>query len=332
MSARTRVRGGIAALAMVATAVGLTGCGGDEVRVAQPAAKEGAQPLVAVPQATSILDAVDAALVKGVQGGTVQAYDGRISGPYKQITAARIKVEKDRKVKPAAPPAVQRLRLLVPTGTDWPRFFVAVGNAEGQATPVLRVLSSPNPRAPYALWSELTMLPGATLPEVAPAVTGAAQLALDDDALGRTPKDVLGSFAGYLTRQGKGPEAAQFERNAYTDQLVARLGAHRKTVDKVATISSTHWMDPEAAYAMRTADGGAILVGAFRQRYTLTVRKGKGTITVDPTLAALAGKKSFSTAFTRMSVETVALRVPPGGKGPVTVIAAQKGDVGAVVK
>ena len=76
------------------------------------------------------------------------------------------------------------------------------------------------------------------------------------------------------------------------------------------------------------------MFGELKQQYVITVKKGKGAVDVtDQDLAALAGgQKKIKTSLTRTAVEIVVLQVPPRGKGLITVIAAQKGDVKAVLK
>jgi hypothetical protein len=285
-------------------------------------------PSVAVPQAQGILDAVDLAVTNGTQKRTAEAFGDRVIGPYRNFAVAQAKVDAARKAKSVVP-QFERLRLVVPDATAWPRFFVAVGNVKGQPTPVLRLLMSPTARTQYGLWSELSMLPGATMPQVAPATTGAPALAQNDATLVQTPKDVVTKFATYLNSSGK-QEAATYQRNEFADQVIARLAEDRKRLKAVATVTSIHQPDLRAVFSLRTADGGAIVIGTVSQKYTVAVKAGQPGAKVDPALAALAGGKvQFGKSFTRTAVEVVAFAVPKRGGGPITVFAAQKGDIAA---
>jgi hypothetical protein len=312
----------------------LAACGSDVTRVSDPPPDPVAHPVVAVGQAGSVLDAVETALLAGVNPEGSGTADPRLVGPFRELAVADAKIAAERKTKVAAPAEVERLRLIVPTTRSWPRFFVAVGNTSTDATPVLRLLSSPAPRSPYGLWAEAAMLPGVTLPDTAPADTGSAVVAPDATGLVATPKEVLSGFAGYLNGSAKSAVSKQFRPSVFSDQLRQRLAGDREEVKELATVSSKHTVGSAEPYALRTTDGGALVFGELKQEYVITVKKGKGTVDVtDKDLAALAGdQKKIKKSLTRTAVEIVVLHVPPRGKGLVTVIAAQKGDVKAVIK
>jgi hypothetical protein len=177
------------------------------------------------------------------------------------------------------------------------------------------------------------MLPGATVPEVAPPDTGADALAQDDGSLAMAPKDVLTKFAAYLNSEGK-TEGGSFKRNTFGDQVVQRFLQDQQKLRAAATVTSEHTPDLRTVFSLRTADGGAIVIGALTQKYTVAVKAGQPGAKVDPALAALAGGKvQFGKSFTRTAVEVVAFSVPKnGGEKAATVIAAQKGDIAAAAK
>src|SRR4051812_19927110 len=312
----------------------LAACGPQASEVADPPPDPVAHPVVAVGQAGSVLDAVESALRTPVPAKDAGAQDGRLLGPFRELARADARIAAERKTAVAAPAKVTRLRLIVPTTKSWPRFFVAVGNASTSSTPVLRVLTSPTPRTPYGLWAEPVMLPGTTLPDTAPALTGSGLVAPDASGLVGTPKEVLSGFASYLNQGATSAASKQFRRSTYSDQLLQRLAADRKALKAVATVTSKHTVGSPEPFAVRTTDGGALVIGELQQEYVITVKKGKGAVDVtDKDLAALAGgQKKIKKSLTRTAVEIVVLQVPPRGKGLVTVIAAQKGDVKAVIK
>lgn len=330
MRTRTAVRGPAAVLTAL---FALAGCGADVVEVtAPPATDPRAYPVVSAGQAGSVLGAVDAALVRGVGAkDTAKTVDARLVGPFRELALAQARIAAERKKKVPAPEAVTQVRLIVPSSRTWPRFFVAAGTSAEAPTPLLRVLTSADPRSPYGLWAEADMLPGATLPETAPPAVGAEMLPAGAPGLAATPEQVLGGFAAYLDAGAKATATRPFRRSAFSDEVVRQLAADRKELKQVATVSSRHTVvgDP---FAVRTKDGGALVVGRFEHRRVITVKKGKGTVKfADPALAALAGgKKQFKKKITRTAVEVVVFAVPPSGKGRITPIAAQKGDVKAV--
>jgi hypothetical protein len=323
------------AFALVGCAALLAACGAQPVEVSDPAPDDVAYPVVAPGQARSVLDAVDGALDNAVPKNGKNV-DARVLGPYRDFAVADALVAAERKRGPRKPATVERQQLIVPTSTGWPRFFVAVGSSTAASTPVLRVLRSTSAREPYGLWAEPVLLPGVTLPQVNSATTGAAAVSADSGGLVLAPKEVLSRFASYLNGGARTTSSAPFRRSVYSDQLLQRLAGDKKVAKKVGgTVSSTHSVvGGTSPLAVRTADGGALVIGELSQKYVVTVKKGKGSIKIDDAdLRALTGgKKSFSSSITRTALEVVVFSVPPRGKGQITVVAAQKGDVKATAK
>ncbi|GAA3619052.1 hypothetical protein GCM10022223_39840 [Kineosporia mesophila] len=324
-----------AALGLLLTPLVVAGCGEETLTVVAPQADTQAYPVVESGQARSILDAVDKAVSAGVSPkDTTETADARLLGPYLEIRLAEAEVAARRKKKAGTPDEVTREALIVPRTTDWPRFFLAVGRSRQASTYLVRVLRSDSARDPYGLWAETMMLPGASLPET---TTDPSMLTQDADGLLLAPKEAIEGFAGYLNGKGKGKGAENFRRSEYSDQLLQRLEADEKALKEVATVSSKHVAVDENPLAMRTDDGGALVIGRLRQTYTVKVKSGSGKVKVkDADLAALAGSKDalqFSKSFTRTAVEVVVLHVPAqDSKERVRVVAAEKGDVKAEVK
>jgi len=331
----SRAIGRRGALGLLLTPLLVSACGRDDLVVSAPAADPQAYPVVDSGQAQAILDAVDQAVEAGVGAkDTVRTADTRLSGPYLEIMLAQARVAAGRKSKTPAVAEVSREALTIPVGADWPRFFLAVGSSASASTFLIRVLRSQTAQDPYALWAQAQMLPGATLPE---ATVDASALPGDADGLLLTPVEAVEGFAGYLNGKGKGENAENFRSSEYSDQLLQRLAADQKSLKEVATVTSEHVAADETPMAMRTDDSGALVVGRLRQTYTVKVKPDSGKVKVkDADLAALAGGEEelqFSRSFTRTAVEVVVLHVPAkDSKERIRVVAAQKGDVKAVVK
>lgn len=325
-------------------ALALAGCArGDDV-APDVAVQPGPYPVVGLTQAASVLESVNTALAGARGVRSASRLGDRLIGPYRQIWLTGARVDHARNRTSPAPGDFALVKLLVPRAPGWPRFFVAVGQVEGESTPALRVLRSADARTPYGLWAQASMLPGATLPQTAAAATGVAALPAEATAgLVMSPARAVSGLAAYLTAAGGGAGDAgrsggrdgsgQFRRSSYGDQVVQQVLLDRKALKAVATVSSTHRAARTAPLALRTADGGALVVAELEQQYTLRTRSGRGVALTDQDLIALAGgKKQFSKSFTRRTVEVVVLDVPPAGGGQVSVVAAQQGDVAATAK
>jgi hypothetical protein len=314
----------LAVVTGAACLLAVAACSSPSERTARAPADPGPHPVVAVPQAERILDSVDVAL--NGSAGNPAAAGARIAGPYKQILAVRKPRPSGTAAPTATPSAAQRTRLVIPLGGGWPRFFVAVTTLPNQPTPMMRVLVSASPRTPYGLWGELTMLPGATLPEVAPAEEGAPAATRAPGSTRPAPADALARYADVLAKGSASRNAKQFAPSVFTDQVTASSAADRRLLAKVATVTTTHTVVPGAVFALATADGGTLVIGEIRQTVKIAIKRGSGTVKVsDPQVARLAGKTRFSKRINRTALEVVALRIPPSGA--VTVVAAEKANV-----
>jgi hypothetical protein len=324
----SRGLGVVAALTLV---VALPGCSAGERVAAAPAAAP-AHPAVTPLQAVQILGTVDAAIVRGVQGRDPEQLGNRAQGPAHEAIAAAITVQAALKQPPSVPPSPNRPRLMLTLAGPWPRWFAAAGSSPSSSTPLLRVLTSPGARTPYGLWGQLSLLPGAALPEVASATMGAPVLGAAATGLAATPADTVARYAELLNRGDASPYAAQFATDTYRTELTSQLGTDRAAFQKVGVgeVLAQHTASKDAPLAMRTKDGGALVIGRIDQRYTATVSPGRGSVRLDPQLAVLVGKPSIAVSLERRSVQVLAFYVPPvGTTGPITLLAASKSDVSA---
>jgi hypothetical protein len=279
-----------------------------------------------------ILGAVDAALVRAATAGNAAAAGDRALGPAREGLVATIAVQTRLKRPPTPPAAPSKPRLLLTRAEGWPRWFLAAGATPASASPVLRVLQSPDARHPYGLWAQLQLLPGAVLPETAPTVVGATPLAPHQAGLVRTPTEVLRRYTDLLNRGDASAYRGEFAPDAYRTELTDQLGADRKLFATAGAgqVTALHKFAPVGPFAMPTADGGAIVIGRVDQRYQVVVAPGRGPVRLDAPLAALAGRPSVSRHLDRWSVEVLAFAVPKAGSSAkITLIAASRTDVAA---
>jgi hypothetical protein len=307
----------------------LAACGRPEVGTV---AADPAHPAVVPVQAERILTSVDTALDRAFTARNPRLLGGRATGPAARTLAARLTVaSKLGRTVPAPGPLVLR-RLVLPAAGGWPRWFLAAGQVAGQPTPVIRVLRSLGAREPFGLWGELSLLPGASMPGLASPQTGTPVLAPDTaQGLVLPPSQVLAQYAKVLTTTTPGTQAQGFALDQFRTQVAGQLAADRRTLGRIADVDTLHRPSADGLLALRTADGGALVVAALEQLYKVNVRTpGRGVVTLDTDLAALAGVPRVGHALQRTSVELLAFQVPAAGKGQVTLVAAAKGDVSAV--
>ncbi len=307
---------------------GLAACSGTETGTPEA---DGPHSAVVAEQAVGILAAVDAALARAFQARNPRLLGARAVGPAGRALTARLTVATKRHTTLPVPGPLTLKRLVLPAAGDWPRWIIAAGTLPGESTPVLRVLRSLDARSPYGLWGDLSLLPGATLPSVATPFTGTPLLAPDSAAgLVRAPSAVVKDYATALMSSTATVPGTRFAPDQFRQQVAGQFAKDRGLLGGLARVEATHRPAADGLVALRTSDGGALVVAALEQLYTVTVRPGSGQVTLDADLAALAGVPRIGRTVQRTSVETVAFAVPPSGGGSVTVLAAAKDDVSAV--
>ena len=308
----------------------LAACGGPGD--GEPAA-EGPHPAVGPAQAERVLTSVDATLDRAFEARNPRLLGARVTGPAGRSLAARLTVADRLKRTVRAPGPLVLRRLVLPAAADWPRWFLAAGEITGAPTPVVRVLRSVTPREPFGLWGELSLLPGASLPALASPQTGTPLLAgTGAQGLVAAPADVVAAYAKALTAPTSAVQGLGFALDQFREQVTGQVAADQRALLGVADVTTTHRpASDDGLLALRTADGGALVVAALEQLYRVQVRGAARPVGLDPDLAALAGTSTLRRTLQRTSVELLAFRIPQQGGGPVTLVAAAKDDVSAVV-
>ncbi|HEY6793727.1 MAG TPA: hypothetical protein VI248_03480 [Kineosporiaceae bacterium] len=329
LASRWSIRRGPVAAGMLAVLLA-AGCG--DTRVPSDPDPGPAHTAVTPPQALQILDTVGATVVRAVQARDAAQFGGRAVGPARDAFSAAIAVQATLREAPSVPPSPGTPRLVLTLAGPWPRWFLAAGSSPASRTPLVAVLRSADPRSPYGLWGLLNLLPGATLPELASATVGAPTLAPTATGLVCSPADAVARYADLLNRGDTSAYHGQFTDDAFRAELTNQLGADRKAFESIGIgeVVSTHAVASQAPLAIATRDGGALVIARLDQRYAATVTPGRGSVTLDAELAALAGRAAVSTSLERRSVEVVALHVPKAGAvDKISLVAASRSDVSA---
>jgi hypothetical protein len=229
-------------------------------------------------------------------------------------------------------------RVLLTRGTAWPRWFLTVGSDSGKAVPRMSVLLAGKEGTDHGIWAQMLLLPGRALPAVDPATEGAERLAPTAPGLAATPSQVAHRYADLLNRGNSSTFVTGFASDDFLRQVREQLAADRHRMVRtqngkevsVGTITSTHAVRPDGILALRTADGGALVIVSLRQTQVLKVTQKGGKLRPDSSLTALAGRATFADRLTRVSAEVLAFTVPKAGSGgKITLIGATKGDIAA---
>lgn len=349
-------------------AIALAGCTSSSALTPQPREQQGPQPALSDVQLQRVVEGA---------GGVVPVVDSadsaldaevaarRLGGAALEArTAAYVVAEAARKAEggdPATAPVVralggERLVEAVPAAEKWPRTVITVSDtaatktADGEETgstsgaedaPVLTVMTQQDARAPYQVLARANLLPGATFPPLTQrdAAVQAVPAAADDaGGLVSSPRQVLVDYADVLTKGTGSDHYAGFATSAFTDTVLAEQAQQEEASGRFADLSVAHAPRQDVLWALRTADGGAVVVGVIDGTRTLAANAEGVTLNASPEVAALGGSPT-STKQTVTTAETVVITIPPasGSREPgsgadareLTVVGAER-DLTAV--
>lgn len=311
----------VAALPAVlgATALLLAGCA-----VAPPVPAPEAPTVAAVVSETQerkILDAVATTVAEHDEPSSAKGLAERVTGPALAMREAELRL--------AAETGNERWRtdlstdtqqVVLPSDKGWPRTSYAV-QPDGPIAPALMVFDQASAREQYQLWGYVSLVPGVSLPPFADPGLGSAAVAPDDDAsLVSAPQDALAGYAEVLTDG----EAAKGTAAYDDDRLRQELRQLEKSQTEVPGWKTTEGKYSFAAKvdestglrAVRTADGGALVVGGLTSTQTIELGQEGAEIKADalpPAQQALLGDRAVTGRLRTSYQDLVALYVPSAG-------------------
>lgn len=318
----------IAALGV--TALTLTGCA-QLPTAATPTPGDG-EPLVVEPvQANAVVEAAGAVLQGATDPATVDltALATRVSGPELEFRTAAHTIATAGATPPATGAAddYTAISSILPRDDGFPRWFATVTDAGADQAPSLVVFRTDSARDPYTVWASPSLLPGAALPTLAAPADGVATVAADEDTnLPAAPRTIVDHYADVLTNGDSSEFVGEFGADAYRDGVQAAVEADTSAVEGAGgTFEQDRTVVPDSTLAVRTRDGGALVVAAYTWTTVLGIPDRAISGTLDPAFAALAGRDTAqTTTVERRSV--VVFSVPPG-QGAVQLIALESGLV-----
>ena len=315
--------------ALVLTTAGfllLTACTPDLPEVQVDPAPSAPPVVLTVDQDEVILTAIGETLTAASASLDPAALDSRVTGPALTFRTAEFTVA----TATGSPDAISEIPTTVqsevlPTTQTWPRTTFAVSERpQNLQTERLLVTEQATARDPYKLWGWIRLFPGVTLPAFPAAAIGTEAVAPDDPTLLLTPADAVAHYADLLTNGDASPYLAEFP----TDPLREQMSALReKRAASAAEITGTYTLQftptAGALRTLRTADGGALVVGEITSLETL---KGEESakISPSPTEQAFIGATEPSNSLTVGRTSLVGIYIPPASAGtPVSVIGSE---------
>jgi hypothetical protein len=304
-----------------AASVLLAGC------AAEPPAPDAEPPVVAAvvseSQERKILASVAATVAEHDDATAAEGLRARLTGPALSMRLAELRLaaatgDEGWRTDLSA----QTQQVVLPSDQGWPRTSYAIQDQPDSGhAPALMVLDQRSAREQYRLWAYLSLAPGASLPPFAEPELGSAAVAPDDDtSLVRSPRAALAGYAEVLSEDAAAADAAAFE-----DDVLRRT---MRDVERSQT-SVPGWRTTEGTYSfsarvepdtglrtVRTADGGALVVGGLTSTQTIALGQEGAEIGTDALPAAqkaLLGDQEATDRLRTRYVDLVALYVPAAG-------------------
>jgi hypothetical protein len=321
-----RLRRRLAGTALAAVALlGLGACA-DPVPEPRPdAAPAVPPPALTVAQSTNVLSQVGEVLAAGDAALDPAGLPERLTGPALAIrTAEYVRATATAGQRPPVSLPMSAQTTIVPDTDVWPRTqMVVTVQPDDLQAPLLLVLQQNGPREQYQLWGWARLGPSVQMPATADPTVGSEPVAADDTSLVLSPAEAVAQYADVLTNGDASAYAASFPADFFRTALTQARDQTTASLQAVATVAETVAPVDGQVTALRTADGGAIVVGQLSTVTTVTLSQGSITLN-DPFDAALAGKPSVTSNLVRTWTDVVAMYVPPAGATtPVQVLAAE---------
>lgn len=320
----TTRRGVVRRVVVLAALLALLGACAAPLPTAQPDAVPAAlPPAVSADQVQAVLADLAATLEAGDAAVSAEALAPRVTGPALATRTAEYALAAagaPDAITPI-PPAAQTL--VVPTTDTWPRTAMVITEAPADLqAPLLLTLVQASPREQYQLWGWARLFPGVAMPATAQPAVGSAPVPADADALAVPPADVLARYVDVLTNRDASAYTTTFAADPLRQGIAATRDAFTGLVADNGTLAETYAPVEGGPFAIATAKGGAIVMGAVRTVTTITL--SDSTLNIQDQTAALLGKQTVASNLTITWVSMVAFAVPPAGStDPIQVLGAE---------
>jgi hypothetical protein len=304
---------GIGAGALVAAL--LAGCASEPPTPRPDEAAAG--PVLSEDQNTKVLAAVNETLGEAGKANDPEVLKRRLTGPALAVRSSQLKVAAARgNADLVTEIPNEYLGKIVPTTETWPRTSFAITvQTENLRTPRLLVLDQASARAPYKLWGWAELLPGVTLPAFADVELGSEAIAPDDDSLLLTPADAVAQYIDVLNLGGGSAFAATFADDDFRKLLASNAQVQSealKAAEGTYTMQVAAMAD-QPVHAVRTADGGAMVVAALTATETMQGVEGSKIGPPTETLKTLFGSAEQTHVLKAGYTDVVALHLPAAG-------------------
>ncbi|MFJ6536355.1 hypothetical protein ACIQH5_08975 [Paenarthrobacter sp. NPDC091711] len=224
---------------------------------------------------------------------------------------------------------------VISTKRDWPRTVFALTQGEGNVVPQVLTLVQLSPRENYKLWGSAPLQPGTNFPSFPVPRKGTEPVpANDSTGLAYSGNEALEILSEMLTNP-ESPNRSKLADGQSSPYIAGALAYQADTVKNgtSANFKFTHTPVTNQTVVLKTADGGAVVVGRLDFAFEGTPKAAGDKLLLEDDSAVFAGGKETTTGMVLNFAESVAVYIPPAGSAdPMKLVAATRGLVGASFK
>lgn len=185
-----------------------------------------------------------------------------------------------------------QVRLMLPQRTsEWPRsVFAVIDDGSDETAPsVAVVLTQATARDNYKVSYSVALEPGAVIPSVAAADSGAAVIRGETDLLSVTPTQAVEHYGDLLNNGDKSPYFTAFDPDSLQEQIGAQAKAKRaRDLGKTARFSWDDSITEDVPIVFATADAGGIVAVTLQESETVKPTSAGAAITATGAVKILA--------------------------------------------
>ncbi|GAA1989832.1 hypothetical protein GCM10009718_29320 [Isoptericola halotolerans] len=308
---------------VAATAALLAGCAQE---LPTPSADEPfTGPVLTLDQEVAVVEDVAAVLEEAEAEASPKLLRERVAGPAFEVRRSQIEVaaELDDDSFVTRIPT-DLAATIIPTTETWPRVSYTITQpTENLEAHRMVAYQQESARENYKLWLWVQLIPGTTMPNFAdPEAIGSEAVAADDDSLEVTPAEALVQYADLVAQGDDSDYADAFELPEDSQDLVKRVQADARNLrgsegfeEADGRYRLTYAARDDDPVAVRTSDGGAVVMGALDGNVRIDVEEDGSIAPFTQTQTALMDGDDETNELYVEYTDQVALYIPPAGSG-----------------
>ena len=235
-------------------------------------------------QVTKILASVEQVTTDADLTSDKKVLADRFAGPALEQRSAHY-VLRSRSTSVAALPKIvgKPVSFSLPAATDsWPRTLMVVTDEAGDAAlPQMLVMQQATPRSKYLLWYNIRLMPGAKIPEVPSAETGAIPVENDSLFLKLAPADIASGYGDVINKGAASLSFGLFETE--NDEFYKQVSQSQKSqVANLTTgkITFSHALGNKNVISLATSTAGALVAVYMTDTYKIKPKKAGSAVAV----------------------------------------------------